>query len=78
MKILQIVKIDIISIMVAMVTDKSLLSINGFSIKLIYTIILLKSVCRCSQTAGCNSCSVVSGDVSNCSYREMSLTVRIV
>ena len=36
---------------------------------LIYTIILLKSVCRCSQTAGHNSCSIVSGDVSNCSYR---------
>ena len=27
------------------------------------------SVCRCSQTAGRNSCSIVSGDVSNCSYR---------
>ena len=26
-------------------------------------------MCRCSQTAGCNSCSIVSGDVSNCSYR---------
>ena len=39
----------------------------------IYTIILLKSVClsvrRRSQTAGHNSCSIVSGDVSNCSYR---------
>ena len=35
----------------------------------IYTIILLKSVCRRSQTAGRNSCSIVSGDVSNCSYR---------
>ena len=34
-----------------------------------HTIILLKSVCRCSETAGRNSCSVVSGDVSNCSYR---------
>ena len=34
-----------------------------------YTIILLKSVCRCSQTAGRNSCSIVSGDVSNCSYQ---------
>ena len=36
-------------------------------------LILLKSVClsvcRCSQTAGRNSCSIVSGDVSNCSYR---------
>ena len=31
----------------------------------IYTIILLKSVCRCSKTAGRNSCSIVSGDVSN-------------
>ena len=35
----------------------------------IYTIILLKSVCRCSQTAGRNSCSIVSRNVSNCSYR---------
>ena len=26
-------------------------------------------VCRCKQTAGRNSCSIVSGDVSNCSYR---------
>ena len=34
-----------------------------------YTIILLKSVCRRSQTAGRNSCLIVSGDVSNCSYR---------
>ena len=34
----------------------------------IYTIILLTSVCRRSQTAGRNSCSIVSGDVSNCSY----------
>ena len=33
---------------------------------IIYTIILLKSVFRCSQTAGRNSCSIVSGDVSNC------------
>ena len=32
---------------------------------LIYTIILLKSVCRRSQTAGGNSCSFVSGDVSS-------------
>ena len=41
--------------------------------RIIYTIILFKSVCmyvcRCSQTAGRNSCSIVSGDVSNCSYR---------
>ena len=41
----------------------------------IYTIILLKSVCRCSQTAGRNSCSTVSGDISNCPYR---LTVHTV
>ena len=26
------------------------------------------AVCRRSQTAGRNSCSIVSGDVSNCSY----------
>ena len=30
---------------------------------------LFKSVCRCSHTRGRNSCSIVSGDVSNCSYR---------
>ena len=35
----------------------------------IYAIILLKSVCRSLQTAGRISCSIVSGDVSNCSYR---------
>ena len=34
----------------------------------IYTIIIL-SVCRRSQTAGRHFCSIVSGDVSNCSYR---------
>ena len=34
----------------------------------IYTNFPLKSVCRRSQTAGRNSCSIVSGDVSNCSY----------
>ena len=34
-----------------------------------YTIILLKSVCRCSKTAGRNSCPIVSGDVWNWSYR---------
>ena len=33
--------------------------------KFIYTIILHKSVCRRSQTAVRNSCSIVSGDVSN-------------
>ena len=42
---------------------------------IIYTKILLMSVCRCSQTAGHNSCSIVSGDVSNCSYR---LTIHLV
>ena len=31
----------------------------------IYTIICLKYVCRRSQTAGRNSCSIASGDVSN-------------
>ena len=35
----------------------------------IYTIIFLKSVCQRSQTAGRNSCSIVSGNVSNCSHR---------
>ena len=37
--------------------------------KMIYTIILLISVCRRSQTTGRNSCSIVSGNISNCSYR---------
>ena len=27
------------------------------------------SVCRCSQTAGRNSCSIISRDASNCSHR---------
>ena len=40
-----------------------------------YTIIPLKSVCRNSQNVGPNSCSIVSGDVSNCSYREKVLTL---
>ena len=31
----------------------------------IYTIICIKSVCRRSQTAGRNSCSIDSGDISN-------------
>ena len=31
----------------------------------VYTIILHKSVCRHSQAAGRNYCSIVSGDVSN-------------
>ena len=35
----------------------------------IYTIILLKSVCQRSQSAGRNSCLIISGNVSNCSYR---------
>ena len=35
---------------------------------IIYTIIFLKSVCQRSQTAGHNSCSIVSGNVSNCSH----------
>ena len=43
-------------------------STPGDLFSFIYTIILLKSVCLCSQTAGRNSCSIVSGDVSNCSY----------
>ena len=30
---------------------------------------ILKSGCRCSQTADRNSCSIVSGDISNCSYQ---------
>ena len=35
----------------------------------IYTIIIIKYVYRCSQTAGRNYCAIVSGDDSNCSYR---------
>ena len=35
----------------------------------IFTIILPISVCQCSQSAGRNSCSIVSVDVSNWSYR---------
>ena len=35
----------------------------------IYTINLIESVCSSSQTAGRSSCSIVSGDVSNCSHR---------
>ena len=37
----------------------------------IYSILfsLRLSACRRSQTAGRNSCSIVTGDVSNCSYR---------
>ena len=42
---------------------------EGGGLYIIYTIILLKSVCRSYQTGGRNSCSIVSGDVSNCSYR---------
>ena len=42
---------------------------NVTRITVIYTMILLKSVCQLSQTAGRNSCSIDSGDVSNCSYR---------
>ena len=41
----------------------------------IYTIILIKSACRCSQTAGRNSCSIISGDISNWSYRLFVSTV---
>ena len=40
-----------------------------------YTIITLISLCRCSETAGRNSCSIVSGDVYNCSYRLTVLPV---
>ena len=56
------------------------LSLGQGQEKVIYVIILRKyvevksyvlniSVCRCSQMAGCNSCLIVSGNVSNCSYR---------
>ena len=42
---------------------KSILIVNKTEIALINTLILLKSACRCSPTAGRNSCSIVSGDV---------------
>ena len=42
----------------------------------IYTIILLKFVCRSYQTAGRNSCSIVSGDVANGSYRLKALPLK--
>ena len=49
---------------------KMLTSMSG---QIIYSILFLKSVClyvsRRSQTAGRNSCSIVSGNVSNCSHR---------
>ena len=35
----------------------------------IYIIILLKSVCRCSQSTDRSSCSIVSGDIPNCLYQ---------
>ena len=41
--------------------------LNGHPPSLYYN--YLKSVCRRSQTAGRNSCSIGSGDVSNCSVR---------
>ena len=45
------------------------MSTLGFGIRsFIYTIICLKSVCGRSQTAGSNSCSIASGDVSNWLY----------
>ena len=34
---------------------------------IIHIIIILKSVCRCSQTPRRNSCSNISGYISNCS-----------
>ena len=34
-----------------------------------YITILRKSVCRGAQSTGRSSCSIVSGDISNCSYR---------
>ena len=38
---------------------------NGQPPSIIYTIICLMSVCQRSQTAGRNSCSIVSGNISN-------------
>ena len=37
--------------------------------KILYIIILLKSVCRCSLSTGHSSCSIVSEDLLNCLYR---------
>ena len=42
---------------------KRILIVHKTEIAQIYTLILLKSACRCSPTAGRNSCSIVSGDV---------------
>ena len=42
---------------------------KGFKHSYKYIIILLKPVCRRSQSTGSSSCSIVSGDISNCSYR---------
>ena len=44
-------------------------TITDIIIIIIYTIMFLKSVCQRLQTAGRNSCSIISGNVSNCSYR---------
>ena len=43
--------------------------VTGHKTVTIYTIICLKSVCQRSQTAGRNSCTIVSGNVSYCSHR---------
>ena len=43
-------------------------SVGGGPHAHIYTIIFHKSVCRRSQTAGRNTCSIFSGDVSNGPY----------
>ena len=51
---------------VNMITQESIVKVSNF---LIYTVIIIMYVCRCSQTAGRNSCSIVSGDISNSSYR---------
>ena len=40
-------------------------SIDNMKHHIIYTIILLVSIGQCSQTAGRNSCSIVSVDISN-------------
>ena len=63
-------RVIIIAIIIIVIIIIAIIAI----IIIIYTIILFKSVCRCSLTAGRNSCSIVSGDVSNCSYR---LTVHL-
>ena len=53
--------IHVVHLMASTSTTRVLQTVVPYTI---YTIICLKSVCRRSQTAGRNSCSIVSGNVS--------------